>query len=103
MRVIVRRDRTHPGAQLDVFEERDGYRYQAFATRPARRLTGRPRPHPRTATAPPAPTTRPRRPRLRRRVTNYTLSRTLPAENNRSASGRFVKHRNAIADSVLEC
>lgn len=32
MRIIVRRERPHPGAQLDVFEERDGYRYQAFAT-----------------------------------------------------------------------
>jgi hypothetical protein len=32
MRVIVRRERPHPGAQLDVFEERDGYRYQAMAT-----------------------------------------------------------------------
>jgi hypothetical protein len=32
MRVIVRRERPHPGAQLDAFEERDGYRYQAIAT-----------------------------------------------------------------------
>jgi hypothetical protein len=32
MRVIVRREQPHPGAQLDVFEERDGYRYQAMAT-----------------------------------------------------------------------
>jgi hypothetical protein len=32
MRVIVRRERPHPGAQLDAFEERDGYRYQAMAT-----------------------------------------------------------------------
>jgi hypothetical protein len=32
MRVIVRRERPHPGAQLDLFETRDGYRYQAFAT-----------------------------------------------------------------------
>ncbi len=32
MRVLVRRERPHPGAQLDVFEERDGYRYQAVAT-----------------------------------------------------------------------
>ena len=31
MRVIVRRERPHPGAQLDAFEERDGYRYQAMA------------------------------------------------------------------------
>jgi hypothetical protein len=31
-RVIVRRERPHPGAQLDAFEERDGYRYTAFAT-----------------------------------------------------------------------
>ncbi len=26
MRVIVRRERPHPGAQLHAFEERDGYR-----------------------------------------------------------------------------
>ena len=32
MRVLVRRERPHPGAQLDVFEERDDYRYQAVAT-----------------------------------------------------------------------
>ena len=32
MRVLVRRERPHPGAQLDAFEHRDGYRYQAFAT-----------------------------------------------------------------------
>ena len=32
MRVIVRREHPHPGAQLSVFEERDGWRYQAFAT-----------------------------------------------------------------------
>ena len=32
MRVIVRRERPHPGAQLDLFEEADGFRYTAFAT-----------------------------------------------------------------------
>lgn len=32
MRVIVRRERPHPGAQLSLLEEHDGYRYQAFAT-----------------------------------------------------------------------
>jgi Transposase DDE domain group 1 len=32
MRVIVRRERPHPGAQLSLLEEADGYRYQAFAT-----------------------------------------------------------------------
>jgi hypothetical protein len=31
-RVVVRRERPHPGAQLDVFEEADGWRYTAFAT-----------------------------------------------------------------------
>lgn len=31
-RVVVRRERPHPGAQLDVFEERDGWRCTAFAT-----------------------------------------------------------------------
>lgn len=35
MRVIVRRERPHPGAQLSIFEERDGYRYQAFVTNTA--------------------------------------------------------------------
>lgn len=32
MRVIVRRERPHPGAQLSLFEEADGWRYQAFIT-----------------------------------------------------------------------
>lgn len=32
MRVIVRRERPHPGAQLSIFEETDGWRYQAFVT-----------------------------------------------------------------------
>ncbi|WP_298796519.1 transposase [Pseudonocardia sp. 73-21] len=31
-RLIVRRERPHPAAQLDAFEERDGWRYTAFAT-----------------------------------------------------------------------
>ncbi len=32
MRVIVRRERPHPGAQLSLFEQADGWRYQAVAT-----------------------------------------------------------------------
>lgn len=32
MRVIVRRELPHHGAQLSLFEEQDGYRYQLFAT-----------------------------------------------------------------------
>lgn len=32
MRVIVRRERPHPGAQLSLFEAADGWRYQAFVT-----------------------------------------------------------------------
>jgi DDE family transposase len=32
MRVIVRRERPHPGAQPDAYEERDGWRYQTFTT-----------------------------------------------------------------------
>jgi hypothetical protein len=32
LRVIVRRERPHPGAQLSLFDQRDGLRYQAFAT-----------------------------------------------------------------------
>ncbi|MFC4110917.1 IS1380 family transposase [Micromonospora zhanjiangensis] len=32
MRIIVRRERPHPGAQLTLFEERDGWRYTAFVT-----------------------------------------------------------------------
>ncbi len=35
VRVIVRRERPHPGAQLDLLEEADGWRYQAFATNTA--------------------------------------------------------------------
>ena len=30
--MIVRRERPHPGAQLDLIEQRDGYRYTALAT-----------------------------------------------------------------------
>jgi hypothetical protein len=40
MRVIVRRERPHPGAQLSLFEERDGWRYQAFATNTERGQLG---------------------------------------------------------------
>ena len=32
MRLIVRRERPHPGAQLSLFEHADGWRYQAVAT-----------------------------------------------------------------------
>ncbi len=32
MRVILRREHPHPGAQLSLFEEADGWRYQAFIT-----------------------------------------------------------------------
>jgi hypothetical protein len=32
MRVILRREHPHPGAQLSLFEQADGYRYQGFAT-----------------------------------------------------------------------
>jgi len=32
MRVVVRRERPHPGAQLTLFETRDGWRYTAFVT-----------------------------------------------------------------------
>ncbi len=30
LRLIVRREHPQPGAQLDAFEERDGYRYMAL-------------------------------------------------------------------------
>ncbi len=32
MRIIARRERPHPGAQLDLIEEADGWRYTCFAT-----------------------------------------------------------------------
>ena len=32
MRVVVRRERPHPGAQISVFEAHDGWRYQGLAT-----------------------------------------------------------------------
>jgi hypothetical protein len=32
MRIIARRERPHPGAQLDLIEEHDGWRYTCFAT-----------------------------------------------------------------------
>jgi len=31
-RIIIRRERPHPGAQLRIFEDHDGWRYTAFAT-----------------------------------------------------------------------
>lgn len=34
IRVIARREQPHPGAQLSLFEERDGWRCQAFVTKP---------------------------------------------------------------------
>jgi hypothetical protein len=42
MRVIVRRERPHPGAQLSLFEEADGWRYQIFATNTPAGTGGRP-------------------------------------------------------------
>jgi Transposase DDE domain group 1 len=42
MRVIVRRERPHPGAQLSLFEEADGWRYQVFATNTPAGAHGRP-------------------------------------------------------------
>jgi hypothetical protein len=41
MRIIVRRERPHPGAQLSLFEEADGWRYQLFATNTPPRSPGR--------------------------------------------------------------
>ena len=40
MRVIVRRERPHPGAQLSLFEDADGWRYQVFATNTPATLRG---------------------------------------------------------------
>lgn len=42
MRIIVRRERPHPGAQLSLFEEADGWRYQIFATNTPAAGGGRP-------------------------------------------------------------
>jgi Transposase DDE domain group 1 len=44
MRVIVRRERPHPGAQLSLFEEADGYRYQLFATNTPANTPAKPAP-----------------------------------------------------------
>jgi Transposase DDE domain group 1 len=41
MRVIVRRERPHPGAQLSLFEDADGWRYQVFATNTPASIGGR--------------------------------------------------------------
>jgi hypothetical protein len=54
-RVIVRRERPHPGAQLDLMETRDGWRYTCFAHRHPRRtarLPRRPPPRPRPRRGP---------------------------------------------------
>ena len=49
MRIIARREKPHPGAQLSLFEERDGWRYQLLATNTpgttAQFLEARHRPH----------------------------------------------------------
>ena len=61
--MIVRRERPHPGAQLDLIEERDGYRYTAVRHRHPRRaarLPRRPPPRPRPRRGP-----HPHRPRHR--------------------------------------
>lgn len=41
MRVLVRRERPHPGAQLSLFEEADGWRYQLIATNTPLQQPGR--------------------------------------------------------------
>ncbi len=49
MRIICRREKPHPGAQLCLFEEIDGWRYQLLATntpgKTAQFLEARHRPH----------------------------------------------------------
>jgi hypothetical protein len=49
MRVIVRRERPHPGVQLSLFDHNHGLRYQCFATDTPRgqpaHLEARRRPH----------------------------------------------------------
>lgn len=49
MRIIARREKPHPGAQLSLFEETDGWRYQLLATNTpasnAQFLEARHRPH----------------------------------------------------------
>ena len=49
MRIIARREKPHPGAQLSLFEEADGWRYQLLAThtptKNAQFLEARHRPH----------------------------------------------------------
>lgn len=55
MRVIARRERPHPGAQLSLFEDADGWRYQAFVTNTATgqaRRPGGPPPGARTSRGP---------------------------------------------------
>ena len=55
MRVIVRREKPHPGAGLTLFEQADGWRYQAFATNTAHRsagVPGGPAPRPRPGRGP---------------------------------------------------
>jgi hypothetical protein len=59
-RVIVRRERPHPGAQLDLFEQRDDFRYTGSPPTPAPASTPSltpataPTPGSRTASAPAA-------------------------------------------------
>jgi len=41
MRIIARREKPHPGAQLSLFEQHDGWRYQLFATNTPTTTRGR--------------------------------------------------------------
>jgi hypothetical protein len=41
MRIIARREKPHPGAQLSLFEQHDGWRYQLFATNTPTSTRGR--------------------------------------------------------------
>jgi hypothetical protein len=41
MRIIVRREKPHPGAQLSLFEQHEGWRYQVIATNTPATIRGR--------------------------------------------------------------
>jgi hypothetical protein len=86
-RIIVRRERPHPGAQLSLFEETDGWRYTAFATDTpigAVGLSRRPAPRPR-------PGRRPDPDRQRHRPRPIPLPR--PGHQHRLAHRRHDRRR----------
>ena len=84
MRVLVRRERPHPGATISVFEAHDGWRYQCLATDT-----------PRTAAVPGSPAPRPRPRRGPGQSDQADRHRPLPVPR--------VRHQPGLAAAGVDC